>query len=80
MKTIVTSLVGLLFAAGLVGHADAATYKKKKRLQASYPRAYSYRSEDDSIGGYYERRLEAVRFGSQRWWYIYDSQQGGRRR
>jgi hypothetical protein len=86
MKTIVTSLVALCFAAGLAGHADAASHKKKKRLQAShygksYPRAYSYRSDDDdSIGGYYEHRLDAVRFGSQRWWKIYQEQQGGHRR
>lgn len=81
MKTIVTSLVALAFVAGLAGHADAAGYKKKKRLHAGqYPRAYAYRDRDDSIGGYYEHRLEAVRFGSQRWWKIYDEQSGGRRR
>jgi hypothetical protein len=84
MKTILTSLVALSFAAGLAGHADAATYKKK-RLQPShyskhYGRAYGYRDPDDSIGGYYEHRLEAVRFGSARWWHIYDEQHGGRRR
>jgi hypothetical protein len=84
MKTLVTSLVALSFAAGLAGHADAATHKKK-RLQAShygkqYSRVYGYRDPDDSIGGYYEHRLDAVRFGSQRWWKIYDEQQGGRRR
>ena len=85
MKTIITSLVALCFAAGLPGHADASSHKKKKRLQAShygksYPRAYSYRSDDDSYGGYFEHRLEAVRFGSVRWWKIYEEQNGGRRR
>jgi len=84
MKTLVASLVALAFAAGLAGPADAATYKKK-RLHANsygkqYPRAYRYRDPDDSIGGYYEHRLDAVRFGSARWWKIYEEQQGGRRR
>ena len=41
---------------------------------------YGYRDNDDSIGGYYEHRLDAVRFGSQRWWKIYDEQHGGRQR
>ena len=85
MKTLVASLVALSFVAGLASHADAATYRKKKRLHAShygthYPRTYGYRDADDSIGGYYEHRLDAVRFGSQRWWKIYDEQRGGRRR
>ena len=86
MKIIVTSLVALSFAAGLAGSAEAATRKNKKRLYAShygksYARAYGYRDADDSIARrYYEHRLEAVRFGSQRWWKIYDEQQGGRRR
>jgi hypothetical protein len=83
MKTIVTSLVALSFAAGLAGPADAAT-SKKKRVHAShhgkhYSRGGGYRDPDDSIGGYYEHRLEAVRFGSARWWHIYDQQKGGRR-
>ena len=52
--------------------------KKKKQLHSShdgksYSRGYGYRDKDDSIGGYYEHRLEAVRFGSQRWWKIYES-------
>ena len=85
MRIIITTLVGLCFAAGLAGHADAANHKKKKRLQGSYysksyPRAYSYRDDDDSYGGYYEHRLDAVRFGSKRWWRIYEEQNGGRRR
>ena len=84
MKTLIATAVALSFAAGLAGHADAATYTKKKRLHAGhygkqYSRAYGYRDPDDSIGGYYEHRLDAVRFGSQRWWKIYD-EQGGRRR
>ena len=85
MKTIIVSVAALFLATGLAGHADAATYKKKKRLQAShygnqYSRAYGYRDQDDSIGGYYEHRLDAVRFGSQRWWKIYEEQHGGGRR
>ena len=86
MKILLTSLVTLGLAAGLVGSADAGNYRKKKRAHAEYygkaykhyPRSYGYRDEDDSIGGYYEHRLDAVRFGSQRWWKIYDEQRGPR--
>ena len=56
---------------GLHAEHYSKTYKH-------YPRSYGYRDEDDSIGGYYEHRLEAVRFGSQRWWKIYDEQRGPR--
>jgi Ni/Co efflux regulator RcnB len=85
MKTLVATVVALSFVAGLAGQADAATYTKKKRLHSThsgkqYSRAYGYRHPDDSIGGYYEHRLDAVRFGSQRWWKIYDEQSGGRHR
>lgn len=81
MKTLITSLIALSFAAGLASQADAGTYRKKKRLHAGYyPRTYAYRDNDDSIGGYYEHRLDAVRFGSQRWWKIYDEQHGGGQR
>jgi hypothetical protein len=41
--------------------------------------AHRYRN-DDTLAGYYEHRLDAVRFGSQRWWHIYDKQRGGGRR
>jgi hypothetical protein len=78
MKILVTSLVALSVAASLVGQADAATNKKKKRLHAGHHHgAYAYRDNDDSLAGYYEHRLDAVRFGSQRWWKIYDEQHGG---
>ncbi len=84
MKILVATLTALAFAAGLAGQADAKSYKKK-RIHADHyskydPRARRYRDNDDNIGGYYEHRLEAVRFGSQRWWKIYEEQQGGRRR
>ena len=78
MKTIVSCLGVLALATGLAAHADAATYKKKKRLQASgYPKSANYRNQDDSPYGYYEHRLEAVRFGSRRWWAIFDEHSGG---
>ena len=87
MNTLKTALAGLAIlsiAAGLAGHASAEPYKKK-RLRAAYPgklhaRVYGHRDSDDSIAGYYEHRLDAVRFGSQRWWKIYDEQHGGRNR
>jgi hypothetical protein len=78
MKTIVACLGLLALAAGLAAHADAATYKKKKRLYSSeYSKATNYRDQDDSPYGYYEHRLESVRFGSRRWWAIFDEQSGG---
>jgi len=84
MKVVAASLVALSLLAGLAAQADAATNKKKQLRSShygkSYSRVYGYRDKDDSIGGYYEHRLDAVRFGSQRWWKIYEEQQGGRRR
>jgi hypothetical protein len=84
VKTIVVCLATLAIAAGLASYASAETYKKK-RLRAPYAgkpysRVYGYRDRDDSIAGYYEHRLDAVRFGSQRWWKIYDEQHGGSNR
>ena len=84
MKTIVATVAAFALLVGLSAQADASTYKKK-RLHAnpygkSYARAHGYRHQDDSIGGYYEHRLDAVRFGSQRWWKIYDEQNGGSHR
>jgi hypothetical protein len=81
-KAIVACLAALTIAAGMASSASAKTYKKK-RLRAPYAgavhsRSYGYRDQDDSIGGYYEHRLNAVRFGSQRWWHIYDEQSGDR--
>jgi hypothetical protein len=84
MKTILATVTALALLAGVSGQADAASYKKKRLYASSYgkphSRAYGYRHQDDSIGGYYEHRLEAVRFGSQRWWKIYDEQNGGSHR
>jgi hypothetical protein len=82
MKTLVATAVALSFVAGLAGHADATTYRKKKRLHATYygqPRVSGYRDNDDNAYGYYEHRLDAVRFGSKRWWSIYEEQNGRRR-
>ncbi|HSR80913.1 MAG TPA: hypothetical protein VLL28_09070 [Hyphomicrobiaceae bacterium] len=83
-KTAVAGLAVLAIAAGLASYASAEPYKKK-RLRAPYvgkqhSRSYHHRDQDDSIAGYYEHRLDAVRFGSQRWWKIYDEQHGGSNR
>ena len=80
-KATVACLTALAIAAGVASYASAEAYKKK-RLRAPYAgalhsRSYGYRDRDDSIAGYYEHRLDAVRFGSQRWWKIYEEQQGG---
>jgi hypothetical protein len=82
MKAIVATLTAFALAAGLAGHADAASSKKKKKHYNSnhYAKYQGRRDADDSIAGYYEHRLEAVRFGSQRWWKIYDEQNGGSQR
>ena len=85
MKIIVTSLVALSFAASLAGSAEAATRKHKKRLYSSqygesYAGAYGYGTRADRSTGpnspYYEHRLEALPFGSQRWWSVYEEQRG----
>jgi len=84
MKAFLATVTALALLAGGSGQADAATYKKKRVHAGSsgkpYSKVYGYRDQDDSIGGYYEHRLEAVRFGSQRWWKIYDEQSGGSNR
>jgi hypothetical protein len=85
MKIIVTSLVALSFAASLAGSAETATRKHKKRLYSSqysdsYAGAYGYGARADRSTGphgpYYEHRLEALPFGSQRWWSVYEGQRG----
>jgi len=81
MKAI-SGLIALIATVALVTHADAATTKKKKRGYLHQYRAYTpnvdrQRGDDDSATGYYEHRLEAVRFGSQRWWRIFDEHSGG---
>jgi hypothetical protein len=79
MKAILTSLVAMSLVAGLAGHADAATHKKK-RLQANH-HSKSYRTTtrqpaSNGSSDYYEHLLDKVPFGSQRWWSIYDEQHG----
>jgi hypothetical protein len=79
---VIAGVIALVATAALVTHADAATHKKKKRGYSQQYRAYTpsvaRQSEDDnSATGYYEHRLEAVRFGSQRWWRIFDEHSGG---
>jgi len=80
MKTLLIPLTMALAATALSGVADAASHRSKgaHAYSGSYAkmRPYHYRN-DDTISGYYEHRLDAVRFGSQRWWKIYDEQNGG---
>jgi hypothetical protein len=81
MRVILGYLGVLALVAGLVTDAEAATYKKKRVQSGQYPRgASTYRDRDDSPDGYYEHRLQAVRFGSRRWWAIFDEQSGGGQR
>jgi len=81
MKTLLISLAMAMTATALSGAAEAASHRQHRGAHAYADpyvkvRPYRYRN-DDTIGGYYEHRLDAVRFGSQRWWKIYDEQNGG---
>jgi len=83
VKTTAACLAVLAVAGGLASYASAEPYKKRLRAPYAgkhYSRIYDHRDKDDSIAGYYEHRLDAVRFGSQRWWKIYDEQLGGNNR
>ena len=80
MKTIAAAFLGALLTVGIAAHADAAPSKKKRPYANPTPRASAtVREKDDDPTGYYEHRLEAVRFGSKRWWTIYNEQSGGQR-
>jgi len=79
MRTVIPPIVVLAFALVQANPADAGTQRRHVRPYHNYGAAHRYRN-DDTLAGYYEHRLDAVRFGSQRWWYIYDQQHGGRRR
>ena len=79
---VISGVIALVATVALVTHADAATYKKKKRgypqqYRASAPSLDRQSEDDNSATGYYEHRLEAVRFGSRRWWRIFDEHSGG---
>jgi hypothetical protein len=81
MKGIM-GLIALVATIILVSQADAATHRRKKQGYVQQHWAYApsvarVRDDDDSAAGYYEHRLEAVRFGSNRWWRIFDEHRGG---
>jgi hypothetical protein len=82
MKTLLVALTMTVAATALSDVADAASHRKWHGPHAyagSYAKVHPdrYRNDDTISGGYYEHRLDAVRFGSQRWWKIYDEQNGG---
>jgi hypothetical protein len=77
MQKILLSALALAFMLAQVSTADAVNRRRHVRTYHHYGVAHRYRN-DDTLAGYYERRLDAVRFGSQRWWYIYDEQRGRR--
>jgi len=67
MRTLLFLLtVPLVLAWTFVSEVGAVTYNRYRH----YGHHHYYR------GGYYEHRLEAQRFGSRRWWDIYDEQRG----
>jgi len=79
---VISVVIALVATVAFVSQADAATYKKKKRGYLQQHRAYTpsldrQAEDDNSASGYYEHRLEAVRFGSRRWWRIFDEHSGG---
>jgi len=79
---VIAGFVALAATLALVNQADATTYRKQKRGYVQQYRAYApsvdrVRDDDNSASGYYEHRLEAVRFGSQRWCRIFDEHSGG---
>ena len=79
---VISGVIALVATVALVTHADASTQRKKKRGYVQQYRAYApnvdrQRGDDDSASGYYEHRLESVRFGSQRWWRVFDEHSGG---
>ena len=81
---VISGVIALVATVALVTHADGATSRKKKRGYPQQYRVYAHapsvdrqRDDDDGASGYYEHRLEAVRFGSQRWWRIFDEHSGG---
>jgi hypothetical protein len=84
MKTLLLSLTVALTATALCGAANATTHRSwygRHAYAGPYTKVRPYRDRnDDTLSGYYEHRLDAVRFGSQRWWRIYDEQNGGGQR
>jgi hypothetical protein len=79
MQTVIVPVVVLALALVQSSPVDAGTQRRHVRPYHHSGVAHRYRN-DDTLAGYYEHWLDAVRFGSQRWWHIYDEQQGGRRR
>jgi len=77
MRTATLHALVVVFTLTQVSAAGAGT--QRRHVRAYQHQAHHYR-KDDTLAGYYEHRLDAVRFGSQRWWHIYDEQHGGRRR
>ena len=82
IKLVMTSLAALLVVAGATGHADAANQKKKRYAShygkySSPPATYGSPAAGNNSSGYYEHVLDKARFGSQRWWQIYEEQHGG---
>ena len=80
MQKVILPALALTLTLVQASAADAGAHRRHVRAyHHHYGAVHRYRN-DDTLAGYYEHRLDAVRFGSQRWWHIYDEQQGGRRR
>jgi len=79
MQKVIIPALALAFSLAQTGAVDAATHRRHIRAYNHHGFAHRYRN-DDTLAGYYEHRLDAVCFGSQRWWHIYDEQRGGGRR
>ena len=79
MQKLLLPALALAITMGQAGTADAGPHRRHVRAHDPHGVAHRYR-KDDTLAGYYEHRLDSVRFGSQRWWFIYDEQHGGGRR
>lgn len=82
MKTLLMCGMAVVLAGATIGHADAASSKKKKRLYSSqptnsYPAGMPGRRNGGSGGDYFENVIESQRFGSQQWWEVFGRQRGG---
>ena len=70
------ALASLALAANLVGQVAAAPLKNKKHAHRQQTMTKPPHQPQQGGGDYYEHLLDKVPFGSQRWWDIYQQQQG----
>ena len=77
---MIAAFISVAVIGACSGLAEAANVKKKKRYYRPHPYQAERVKPDEDPTGYYERLLNAVPFGSKRWWQIYEDQMGSGRR